>query len=359
VTRVPCFLCAALLLLAARISPGAELEARPPRQVDLIIGAAAGDTALLEPAMRDMLVKKGLAVDTTRKAVVTAQDVAAAIAPPREATPSVARVLLDFTTAGQGTLFLIDPRRGRVYVRRMALAHGLDAVARASVRFVVEQSVDAILEGREIGVSREEFQRTALPPAPVAAPPPAPAVPLAPPRPAPPPTELALAAGYELVAMGSGEIQHAAKLAVSARRARLDFAAAARLAAPISIAGDGAQARLWTTGVALSGAVAFAHTGDLSVLAGLAAGIDFTHVAPSVTSPGLQQATAFWAAGPWLRPFAGAEWTAGRLSVALAAGAEVHLLAERYTVKTATDTRDVFAPARVRPTAALLIGLRF
>ena len=128
-----------------------------------MIGAAANDAELLESSIREMLVAKGLGVATTRKAVVTAQDVAAAIAPPKEAMPSRARVLLDFTVKGQATLFLIDPPRGRVYVRRIALPHGLDAVARASVRFVVEQSIDAILEGREIGVSREEFQRGALP----------------------------------------------------------------------------------------------------------------------------------------------------------------------------------------------------
>ena len=125
-----------------------------------MIGATANEAELLAPSIREMLAGKGLSVVSTRKPVVTAQDVAAAIAPPNEATPSLARVLLDFTVSGQATLFLIDPPRGRVYVRRMALAHGLDAVARASVRFVIEQSIDAILEGREIGVSRDEFQRS-------------------------------------------------------------------------------------------------------------------------------------------------------------------------------------------------------
>ena len=207
-----------LLLICSRICFAAG------RRVELIIGATANDVGLLEPSIRELLVPKGLTVATTRKAVVTAQDVAAAIAPPKEATPSLARVLLDFTSPGQGTLFLIDPRRGRVYVRRMALPHGLDAVARASVRFVIEQSVDAILEGREIGVSREEFQRSALP---APAPAPAPAVVQAPPAPTPRP--LLVAAGYELVALGSGEYQQAVKVAVNARLARVQVAAAVRL----------------------------------------------------------------------------------------------------------------------------------
>ncbi len=128
------------------------------------MGASANEAELLAPSIREMLATRGLDVVTTRKPIVTAQDVAVAIAPPNEVMPSLARVLLDVTVTGQATLFLIDPPRGRVYVRRMALPHGLDAVARASVRFVIEQSIDAILEGREIGVSRDEFQRSALAP---------------------------------------------------------------------------------------------------------------------------------------------------------------------------------------------------
>ena len=123
-SRAPSLLCCALLLfIGAETSFGAERASRPAtRQVDLIVGAAASETQLLEPPIREMLTAKGLEVSSVRKGAVTAQDVAAAIAPPQEETSTLARVLLDFTIPGQATLFLIDPRRGRVYVRRMALA---------------------------------------------------------------------------------------------------------------------------------------------------------------------------------------------------------------------------------------------
>jgi hypothetical protein len=344
---------AVLLFVCSRICLAAA-----PRQVELIIGATAKDAELLEPSIREMLAAKSLTVVTTRKAVVTAQDVATAIAPPKEATPSLARVLLDFTGSGQGTLFLIDPRRGRVYVRRMALPHGQDAVARASARFVIEQSVDAILEGREIGVSREEFQRSVLPPPPVVQAPRAPTVAISAP-PAAAPTLLLLAAGYELVVMGSGEYQHAATVAAGARLGRVQFAAAARLAAPLSIAGDGVQARLSTAAFSLSGAGRLVSFAGLSLMAGLGAGLDLTRVEPTVTMQALQPAAAFWALGPFLQPFAEVERLFGKLAVAVVVAADVHLLAERYTVRTGADARDVFVPARVRPAAALLIGFLF
>jgi hypothetical protein len=364
VKPAPSLLCGALVLFTgARTAPAADATRPAARQVELIIGATANEMQLLEPSIRELLAAKGLAVATTRKRSVTTLDVAAAIAPPQEATatPTVARVLLDFTVPGQATLLLIDPRRGRVYARQMALAHGLDAVARASVRFVVEQSIDAILEGRAIGVSREEFQRTvAPPPAAVEAPPP----PLAPapvPAPAaePPRSQWQLAAGYEAVALGSGDYQQGAKLLLAARFARVHVVAAARLAAPLSIAGDGVQARLSTAGVSASAAGNLLQRAELSVRVGLGVGLDLTYVEPTVTAPDLQPVPAFWARGPWVAPFAEIERLFGKLSVALALGAEIHPLAERYTVRTASETREVFAPRRVRPAASLLVGVVF
>jgi hypothetical protein len=366
VRRAPSLLCGALVLFVwSRTSPAAEPDARRgARQIDLIVAAPANELQLLEPPIRDMLAAKGLDVATTRKRSVTTEDVAAAIAPPEEraatATPTVARVLLDFTVSGQATLLLIDPRRGRVFARRMTLANGLDAVARARVRFIIEQSVDAILEGRDIGVSREEFQRGVAPPPAPEPPPPAPApAPAAVAAPAPAPRQLLLAGGYELVALGSGEYQHAGMIVVAARFSRLQLAGAARLAAPLSIAGDGAQARLSAGGVSAFAAGRLLALGDFSVIAGLGAGLDLTRVEPTVTALDLQPAPAFWARGPSLKAFAEIERLFGSVAVAVVLGAEVHPLAERYTVRTASETRDVFVPRRLRPAAALRIGVVF
>jgi hypothetical protein len=367
VRRMRWFLGAAVLhclCACARICLGAPDATPNGRRVELTIGAKANEMEPLEPSIRELLVAKGLDVATARKLVVTAQDVAAAIAPPNEAMLNLARVLLDFTVTGQATLFLVDPRRGRVYVRRMALPHGLDAVARASVRFVVEQSIDAILEGREIGVSRDEFQRGVPPPPPL---PPSPDEARSPGAPAPVPSaapdptrsQLLVAAGYEAVAMRSGDFQHAAKVAIGARVARLVIAAAARLAAPITIVGGGVHAQLSTAGVSVAGAGRLLNRGGFSVLAGLGAGLDFTRVAPVVQTSDLQPATAFWALGPSMRPFVAIERFVGRISIAVAVGAEVHLLDERYTVRTSTETREVFVPGRVRPAADMLVGVAF
>lgn len=357
--RALAFLSGALVVLACARA-GHSAESGPAgRQVELTVGAATPDAALLESSVRELLEAKRLGVVATRKPSVTAQDVAIAIAPPQEAVPSVARILVDLTGPRQATLFLVDPRRGRVFVRRLPLPHGLDAVARASLRFVVEQSIDAILEGRDIGVSREEFQRSVSPPVPAVEPPrPPPATP-APPAPAPAGPHWSLAGGYEVVALGSGQFQQAGRVAVTARFARLQIAAAARFAAPISVAGDGAGARLETAGASLSTAARLLVSGGWSLAAGLGADLDLIRVQPSVTTTGLQPVAAFWATSPALQPFATLAWKFDAISVAVCAGAEIHPLAERYTVESGGQTRDVFVPWRLRPTGALLIGVEF
>lgn len=328
------------------------------RRVELVVVAGPAEGVQpFEAALREVLVAKRLGLASARKDTLTPEEVAlATTASPEEAASIVARVFVDFTAAGHATLFLIDPRRGRIHVRRVTMAHGFDVVARESTLFVVEESIDAILEGREIGVSREEYQRgvVAPPSAPAAASPPSP-----PAQPAADETRLMLAAGYDAVALGSGAYQHAAKLVGAARLARVRISATARVAAPLSIAGEGVQAQLWAAGVSVSGAARIFVSGNLSVSVGLGGGVDLTRVAPTVTSPDVQAAAVFWAPSPLLRTFVEIEQLFGRVSVSIAVAGEAHLLAERYTVRTGDAGRDVFVPRRLRPEAAVLVGVVF
>ena len=132
-----------------------------------------------------------------------------------------------------------------------------------------------------------------------------------------------------------------------------------RVAAPVSIAGDGVKADLWASGVSLAGAARLLTLANLSISAGLGAGLDFNRVTPKVTAPDLQAEAAFWAPSPLLRTFVEIERLFGNVSVSIAFGAEALLLAERYTVRTADAARDVFVPRRLRPEAALMVGVVF
>ena len=373
-SRAPSFLSRAFLLVICCAAPlAAAANARATsRRVELVAARPpeTEDMRRFEAALRGVLMAKGLGLTSARKDTITPEEVALATsAPPDEAASIVARVFIDFTAPDHATLFLIDPQRGRIHVRRVMRNRGFDAVARESTLFVIEQSINAILEGREIGVSREEYQRSVAPQAPapgnpnLPSPPSAPAPPPRPPSaPAPPATNgtrLLLAGGYDGVALGAGAYQHAGKLVVAARLARVQISVGARVAAPVSIAGDGVQTELWAGGVSLSGAARLLTSANLSISAGLGGGLDLTRVAPTVTAPDLQAAAVFWAPSPLLRAFVELERLFGRISVSVALGAEALLLAERYTVRTSDSVGDVFVPRRLRPEATVLVGVVF
>ena len=134
VSRAPSFLCGALLLvIVSATSPAAAANARPTnRRVELVVARPPEEMRQFEAALRDVLVTKGLGLASARKDTITPEDVAlATTASVDEAASIVARVFVDFTVSGHATLFLIDPRRGRIHVRRVTLDHGFDSVARA------------------------------------------------------------------------------------------------------------------------------------------------------------------------------------------------------------------------------------
>jgi hypothetical protein len=99
--------------------------------------------------------------------------------------------------------------------------------------------------------------------------------------------------------------------------------------------------------------------GHMALSAGLGVGFDMTHVEATVTAPDLLPAAAAWARSPSLQAFAELEWLVDRISFALAAGAEIHPLDERYTVRADTGTQAVFVPRRIRPAAIALVGVVF
>src|SRR5262249_36141493 len=164
-------------------------------------------------------------------------------------------------------------------------------------------------EGRDIGVSREEFQRgVPAPPAP-APPPPAPPVPALVPTPTPDTGHLLLAGGSEFIPLGARAYQHAPRIVVAPR---FTPPPPPPRGPPVSGAGAGARARLSVGAPGASGGGSFLTAGSLSVIAGLGAGLELGHVEPTVTTPDLTPAASFWAAGPLVEAFAALEERFGR-----------------------------------------------
>lgn len=320
-------------------------------RVELVIAAADDDFRPLERTIREAIAGRDVELVSTRKDRITPADVlGATVAPAGVGEPTVARVLLDLGTQHEATIYLVDNLRRRVHVRRLPLDNGFDGVARESVLFVVERSLDEILAGREIGVTWDEYQRSVEP---AAAPAAAPMPPVTQPR------RVSLAAGYEASAMGTGVYPHGPRVTLGVRFARVRLGGALRLQVPVTAGDDTATARLTTAGGALSIAATLFSRRDLFVAGGAGVGLDATRIAPTASSPDLQPAPPFWAGSFNLRGFTEIEQIIGRLSLSAVIGLEIYPLAERYTVAAAGGVRTVFAPHRLRPVAALMVGVLF
>ena len=172
------------------------------------------------------------------------------------------------------------------------------------------------------------------------------------------PPPIVLVVGYGATAMGRGVVAHGPDVALQYRSPRLRLGAGLHADAPVRVGDDAAGAHLSTVGARLSVAARLLSRGGFAFAGGAGAGYDATRVQPAVSAPELEPTAAFWAGSPSLRGFVELDWSVGRFVLALAAGADVHPLAERYLVTGAAGTREVFVPLRLRPMAGFTLGVR-
>jgi hypothetical protein len=347
---------AILVLVVAALGPPAapDLVALPAApQVEGVVAGAPKELRPLEAALGDSLGRQGLGLALTRADRITADEVTRVVG---RAEHVVARFRLDLTSLPLAKLYLLDGERRRVYVRWLSLPRGLDPVAVELIRFVVESSVEAIRAGRDIGVSREEYDRSLKAPAgPLA--PSALGPPASPPL-RPPAVELVAAIKYESTLMARGHYQQGPGISLGARLPHLWIGADLLARLPMTIVGDTADARIWAGAMRVTGAIPLISSRLASLAAGLGAGIDVSQIRPGASRADLTATPSFWATSPFLRLFTAVERDFGRLSVAAVIGVDIDLLGERYVVAEASGKQEVFVPGRARPLAAILLGAR-
>jgi hypothetical protein len=287
-------------------------------------------------------------------------------------TVPVARLWIDAANGSPATLYLTDGARRRVYIRQIPLERGLlDRVSLESVALILGSSLDALVAGRDIGVSREDFaQRIAAAPV-VAAPALASAnggadVP-APTRPTPAPSlsmrEAALSVGYELVRAAPLPYQHRLVVDCQLRWRRAHVAAGLFAALPQTVHPDVVSARLLAGGARVTAGVRVVAAGSIQVIAGAALGIEATRVEPNVGTAELHATPPFWSGAVSARAFGLVERTLTLISdrwiVGLLVGVEIHPSPERYVISAGEGRQVLLQAPRWRPLAAALIGRRF
>jgi hypothetical protein len=322
----------------------------------------AGDPLVIEKvlvALRASLDRQGLDLAAVGSARIDPIDVARC---PLDLSPTgpVAHLWLDLT-ATQPTMYLLDPRSGLVYVRPLAVHPDPDAVELELIRLVVDSSVEAILKGRALGVSREEFERSlATPPAPAPAPAPEPTPapsPASSPEPAArsPWSRWAITAGYSGTMLSKDFVAHGPELGAERRWLGLRLGVTLSQQLPQTVTRNEADMRMVSSGIRIVAAFPMAITSRLSASLGLGAGIDATHVDPSGTGA----KPAFWATDPLVLAMTTIEHTFGALVVSAGIGVDLNLLATRYLVTHSSGDVVLWTPWRWRPFAALRFGSAF
>jgi hypothetical protein len=146
----------ALLVGAIARNEGGAHAAPAERAVEV---AAAGDPAITSSmAERVRAVGSRLHVSTRweRRARIDARDVLA----DQSADPSVlARVWLDLSDAGRAVLYIANATHDRFLVRVVPVSDAYGELTQESLTTIVESVIDALIQGGQIGVNREEATR--------------------------------------------------------------------------------------------------------------------------------------------------------------------------------------------------------
>jgi hypothetical protein len=334
----------ALLVTALALPSTATAQEQPGIKALLACDPSVAERIL--PVLRGSLGRLGLDLAAT---VVPQLDPLQLVRAPRDPSPTgpVVQLWLDLV-AKQPTMYLVDARTGLVYIRPVAVHADPDAVEIELIRFVVESSVEAMLKGSALGITRDEFERSLSPSeVPVAAPPP-PAAPMK-------QKQWAAAVGYSGTMLASNVLAQGPELGVELRRHRFRLSIALLQRLPLTVAQAGVDTRLISSGVRIHASLPVALGAHTSASIGMGVGLDATYVTPA----GIGATSAFWVTDPLVLALTTIERSLGRVILSAHLGVEWDTLAAQYSVVRPDGTIVLWTPLRFRPVAAILLGSSF
>jgi hypothetical protein len=333
----------------------------PPSRAEVNVVVAGSDRsfAAITKSLSESLSFIGVTAQFERAASVDPRSVSE-LRPPQ---PSLLAYLwIDAAADHEVTLYITDAVTERVFVRRMGLDHGLDKVAVEGLAFVAQSSLEALLQGKTIGVTRDDYEHSLEEAAPKPAPKPA-----APPPPQPSVAELQsvrpsnwqVCAGYELQAWDGSTMRHAATVGVEYERRRFRFAVDLFSTLPIHFSNSESGATLISSGARLSVARPLALPHQLRLVHGLGFSMELTHIRPELSSPAALPAAASFVFDPTIRAVVGIERSWGRWSLRAIVGLDFVTRPVHYVVTLPADTEVVRTPWRERPFGAISVAAGF
>jgi hypothetical protein len=326
---------------------GASAHAEGERPVvEIAVGAARGD-ASLEEVVRGLLAPLGVEL---RWSVVPRIDPEQVLTAPDAASRVIARVWIDVSRPARAAIFISDRTSDRFVVRFLDLERGLDEVARESLGQIVESTVDALLSGIVIGVTREAARQAIA-------------------RETPPEEgesgiRVPLALGYRAdLFAGDPMFRHGPELHASFTGfggGELDLVVrvSAQYQPPIEWWSARAGVELHGAGVRAAAGVSWSP-GAVALRAMVAAGLDVASVLPLVTEgSGLTPAPEFVLTAPIVGLLLSTQIElAGPLGVVIDAFAETDLAGNHYDVANESATRPVLEPWPIRIGLGLALAI--
>ena len=349
-----------ILSVAASVLSGRPLFAMPPSRGDVNVVVAGSDRsfAAITKSLAESLSFIGVTAQFERAASVDPRSVSKPLPP----QPSLlANLWIDAAADRDVILYITDAASERVFVRRLGLEHGLDKVAVEGLAFVAQSSLEALLAGKLIGMTRDDYEHSLEEAAPRPAPKPAPTPP---PRPSEAgPRDLRLShwqvgAGYEIQAWDGSTMRHAATLGIDYERRKFRFALDLFGTLPLQFHSGDSGATLLSGGARLSVARPLALPHQLRLVPGLGLALELTHIRPELSGPAASPAATSFAFDPTIRVVVGIERSWGRWSLRGNLGMDFMARPVHYVVTRDADTEVVRTPWQDRPFVAVVLAAR-
>ena len=349
-----------VLFLATSMLGGRPLFAMPPSRGEVKVVVAGSDRsfAAITKSLTESLSFIAVTPQFERVASVDPRSVARL--GPRQ--PSLfANLWIDAAADHEVKLYITDAATERVFVRRISLDHGLDNVAIESLALVAQSSLEALLAGKLIGVTRNDYEQSLEAPAPRPA---SEGVRKQATTPTPGPNDVGLqdarpsswhlSAGYELQGWDGATMRHEAALGIEYERWRLRFGVDLYSTWPIQFHNGDLGAELFSNGVRLVVSRPVALPRQLRFVPGLGLALELTRVRPELSREGAQPASAYFAFDPTIRAVLGIERSWGRWSARMIFGVDFAVRPVDYVVTGQAGA--VRTPWRERPFAAIVLA---
>jgi hypothetical protein len=276
----------------------------------------------------------------------------------------LAYLWIDAATDREVTLYITDAATQRVFVRRIALDRGLDTVAVEGLAFVAQSSLEALMAGKLIGMTRDDYQhsldaaapRTTSRPPVVDKPPASPLDLKGTDQPLAFSSNWHLQAGYELQAWNGATLRHEVDPGIAYQRRTLRLGMNLFATWPIQFHSGDSGASLFSGGGRVEVSRPFSPSKNLRLVPGLGFAVEVTRIRPELSAANAQPAATNFALDPAVRGDLGIERSWGRWSLRGIFGIDVAVRPVQYVITRQSATETVATPWRVRPFVSIAVA---